>query len=444
MRLHDGTELSDQQIEELNAHGPYSMAIWRSGDVSVGNEEGLAGRSAYFTSLIRQAILKHFSRDEIKGFSILDIGCNDGWVLHQLSDLPFAKMVGIEPREKNIAKGRKVREVLKLKNRVDYRVGDIESLGGEQFDIVVCAGVLYHVESIPLALRSVHAACRRMVFIESRCISSKHITRELMDEIEMRDLVYQFKQLQCGVTAQKFESAYHDGSARVPTIVNVPTTESLAMNLSLLGFEDIEVVADPDTYRAAVWQEKRPLGGVCITGLLKPKAAAAAGPDSEENRWIADYERGLEREVLPRDYVEPLYRYFSLGEKNSPRSPLVDKAVAFLATPGGPKVPPDEVLPPASLGKFAKEIVQNWRYSLSDKIALEYGKVLAAEGRDEEAIAVLSRIASKLNADWRAVYRSFHLLSAIYQRQKKSAEAARYRELALTCNPRYPIVAAAR
>ena len=42
---------------------------------------------------------------EIKDFSILDIGCNDGWVLHQLSDLPFKKMVGIEPREKNIEKG---------------------------------------------------------------------------------------------------------------------------------------------------------------------------------------------------------------------------------------------------------------------------------------------------------------------------------------------------
>src|SRR4030067_273528 len=137
MRIQDGSQLSAEQIEELNAHGPYSMAVWRSGDVSIGNEEGLKGRSAYFVKLIREAILKNFTLDELKGFSILDIGSNDGWVLHQLSDLPFARMVGVEPREKNIAKGRKVREILKLKNSVAFRVGDIESLGAEKFDIVI-------------------------------------------------------------------------------------------------------------------------------------------------------------------------------------------------------------------------------------------------------------------------------------------------------------------
>ena len=66
MYLKDGTALSNQDIEELNANGPYSMAIWRLGDVSVGNEEGLAGRSDYFLDLIRREILKIFSLDEIK------------------------------------------------------------------------------------------------------------------------------------------------------------------------------------------------------------------------------------------------------------------------------------------------------------------------------------------------------------------------------------------
>ena len=116
MKLEDGTEISAEQIEVLNANGPYSMAVWRSGEVSVGNEEGLAGRSEYFIKLIRESILKNYTFDEIKKFSILDIGCNDGWVLNQLSDLPFNKMVGIEPREKNINKGRIVRKILKLEN----------------------------------------------------------------------------------------------------------------------------------------------------------------------------------------------------------------------------------------------------------------------------------------------------------------------------------------
>ena len=66
MLLHDGSELTKEQIEELNANGPYSMAVWNSGDVSVGNEEGLTGRSEYFMKLIREAILKNFTKEEIR------------------------------------------------------------------------------------------------------------------------------------------------------------------------------------------------------------------------------------------------------------------------------------------------------------------------------------------------------------------------------------------
>lgn len=436
MRLHDGSELSAEQIEELNVHGPYSMAIWRSGEVEVGNEEGLTGRCVYFTKLIRAGILQHFTLGQISDFSILDIGCNDGWVLHELSDLPFARMVGVEPREKNIVKGRKVREILKLKNSVEYRVGDIESLGDEVFDIVICAGVLYHVESIPLALRCVRAVCRRMVFIESRCISSSHITPALMDEIEMRDLVYQFRQKQCGITAQKFESGYHDTSTKSTTIVNVPSTESLIMNLTLLGFDDVDVVADPETYRTAVWQNKRPLGGVCIIATLREQPQQLA---DQESHWIYEYEKSLERTVLPREYLEPLYRVFCLQQ---PSTRLAGHALAthqYLTSTSPEAAAPEILAPSAQPSKSALEIVQNWRYSPRDKIALEYGKLLRSEGRLEEALEVLKDISSRLNADWRSVYRSFHLVSVIYREMNRPVEAARYREICLTCNRKYPV-----
>ena len=67
-------------------------------------------------------------------------------------------------------------------------------------------------------------------------MSSKYITKEL-NEIEMRDLIYQYQDKFGGLTAQKYESVYYDGSASVPTIVNVPTTETLVMNLNTLGFK---------------------------------------------------------------------------------------------------------------------------------------------------------------------------------------------------------------
>jgi len=99
----------------------------------------------------------------------------------------------------------------------------------------------------------------------------------------------------------------------------------------------------------------------------------------------------------------------------------------------------ESMLPENYDGKYALEIVKNWRYSPCDKIALEYGKLLKQEKLLDEALDVLKGVTTRLNADWRSVYRSFHLISEIYLEQHKSVEATRYRELCLNCNPKYPI-----
>ena len=436
MTLNDGTTISAEDIEVLNAHGPYSMAVWSSGDIAVGNEEGLKGRSAYFTKLIRKALLDNFSLDELKTFSILDVGCNDGWVLHELSDLPFAKMVGVEPREKNIQKGKKVRQILKLENRVEYRCGDVESLGGEMFDIVICAGVLYHVESIPLALRHLRNCCKRFLFIESRCLSSDFMSDKLRDQIEMRDLVYQFKKRIYGITAQKFESSYHDGSARETTIVNVPTTESLLMHLEMLGFDDIKVVADTKTYRDSVWRDRRPLDGVCITARIN---AASAGQTFDEKEWIEKYESGLKETILPRKLVEPLYRQFA--DRTFPAQMSFKWLIVlwYIAAPIWLSRIFMRMLPVCAAGEIELEILKNLRYSPEDKITLELGKILKSEGKLTDALVVLRQISSKLNADWRSAYRSFFLIAKIFTALDKRDEADRYLNLCLTCNPKYPV-----
>jgi SAM-dependent methyltransferase len=436
MTLNDGSTISVKDIELLNAHGPYSMAIWTSGDVSVGNEEGLKGRSAYFTKVIRKSLLEKFSLDELATFSVLDVGCNDGWVLHELSDLPFAKMVGVEPRDKNIQKGKIVRHILKLENQVKYRCGDLESLGGETFDIVICAGVLYHVESIPFALRQLKKSCRRFLFLESRCLSSSFMSRKLRDQIEMRDLVYQFKKPTYGITAQKFESAYHDASAKETTIVNIPTTESLLMHLEILGFDEIRVVADTKTYRASVWLNQRPLDGVCITARVNP---TNADDSFDDKKWIQKYESGLREAILQPELVHPLYEY--LVEKKFPYQFSFKWLIVllYIRSPIWLSTVFMRMLPFCAKGESELEIIKNLRYSPKDKITLELGKLLESERKLTDALRVLKQVSSRLNADWRSAYRSFFLMSNIYRSMGKHAEAERYLDLCLTCNPKYPV-----
>ena len=86
-----------------------------------------------------------------------------------------------------------------------------------------------------------------------------------------------------------------------------------------------------------------------------------------------------------------------------------------------------------------EQIVKNLRYNPCDKLCLEYGKILYAEKEYESAISVLQNVTMKVNADWRAVYRSFYLLSQIYKKLGLEDEADQYKGLCRNCNPKFPI-----
>ena len=86
---------------------------------------------------------------------------------------------------------------------------------------------------------------------------------------------------------------------------------------------------------------------------------------------------------------------------------------------------------------YGRDIVESLGYSPHDKISLEYGKVLL-KTNPEKAITVLEAVTKRLNADWRAVYRSHFALSLAYDTLGRHEEASRHRKLCLTANPRYP------
>src|SRR5262245_31809285 len=179
-----------EEIEELNAFGPYNHAVWRGRGVTISHEESLAGRMEFLSGLVRRVLIESFSPAEMAQLTVVDVGCYDGWLLEQLSDLPFKRMVGIEPRGRNLDKGRKVREILGINSRVEYRMGSLESLGRETFDVVISTGLLHHLESVGDALRMLRSICNRKLFLETMCLSSRHITADFIRELEPKDIVY--------------------------------------------------------------------------------------------------------------------------------------------------------------------------------------------------------------------------------------------------------------
>ncbi|MFC2005200.1 class I SAM-dependent methyltransferase [Chloroflexota bacterium] len=429
-------ELSSEKIELINAYGPYDHAAWTSQGVTVSTEERLSGRVELLARKIREHILKHFTIDEIKELSIVDVGCYDGWLLQELSDLPFAKMVGIEPRANNITKGKIIRDFLNIESRVIFETGDINSLSNQKFDIVICTGVLHHIESIPLAIHNLSSICNKMLFIETIVLSSKHITKSFQKEIEMKDIVYFDKNRRPGLTGQKFESSYYDGSANELKVVSIPSIESLFMYLNMEGFNDIKVIVEPKSYKTILRKSGRLANAVVIRALVDQDKTR---PILDESSWIQDYELGLMKTVLDRRHIEPLYKLFHL-RKIDLQSPLFFLNILFyLRSPNWLSVIFKNLIPIWFKGKYSLEIIRNLKFNPKDKLCLEYGKILYNEQDCDGAISVLKQVTQKLNADWRSVYRSFYLLYKIYEEKSLPDESERYKNLCLIGNPRFPI-----
>ena len=61
-------KVSSEEIELINAYGPYNHAVWTSQGLAVSSEERSTGRVELLAKKIRECILKHFTIDEIKNY----------------------------------------------------------------------------------------------------------------------------------------------------------------------------------------------------------------------------------------------------------------------------------------------------------------------------------------------------------------------------------------
>ncbi len=103
---------------------------------------------------------------DLRGKSVLDIGCNAGFFSIQLKRRGAARVLGVDFDPRYLAQARLAAEVSGLD--IEFRelsVYDLASLG-ERFDVVLFMGVLYHLRHPLLALDLVreHVAQELVVF----------------------------------------------------------------------------------------------------------------------------------------------------------------------------------------------------------------------------------------------------------------------------------------
>jgi SAM-dependent methyltransferase len=411
------------------------MGVWNRNGVSIGFQESMDGRAEVILSDVRKWILKRFATRDLSKLSVLDIGCHDGWLLNGISDFGFGRLIGIDPREKNIIKARVIREELHIDDQIELRVGDIHSVINERFDIVLCTGVLYHLESIPCFIRNLSRITKEATYLESRVVSSNFLTNQMQNQLEMNDAPYKKTKSKAGLSLHKFESAYSDGSTSHDAVVSLPTVETILMYLENYQFNNIEITSSAEEFRKSLKRKERPLVGVCLTAE-KWQGQQRIDQVSDKNLAIA---REIEVVYSSQFMDSSSYKYFERALLTKIFS--WDLRIFLTRVWAEPNFHNNWFIKTIHKNfverKFgSRRIIRDIKYSPRDKLVFEDAKrIYLADGNSEQALTLLHQLTRKPNSDWRTVFRSFSSSHRIYKELGEYEKAVKYRNYALSSNP---------
>lgn len=102
----------------------------------------------------------------------LDLGCNEGMFAHKLLDWGAHSVVGVDSRASNIRRASLVRDHFGIaEERLSFVQGDVLELttdANREFDVVLCLGLIYHLERPLEAIRVARRLSRSLCVIESQ------------------------------------------------------------------------------------------------------------------------------------------------------------------------------------------------------------------------------------------------------------------------------------
>jgi tRNA (mo5U34)-methyltransferase len=174
---------------------------------------------------------------DLSGRTVLDVGCNAGFYSIEMAKRGAARVLGIDSDARYLAQARFAAEVLGF--NIEFRQLSVYDVGqlGEQFDLVLFMGVLYHLRYPLLALDLLH----------------EHVTRDLLvyqsltrgsPEVTALEPDYPFKEWaifdEAGYPKLHFVEQCYSGD---PTNWWVPNR---AANEAMLRSAGFEVAAHPE------------------------------------------------------------------------------------------------------------------------------------------------------------------------------------------------------
>jgi tRNA (mo5U34)-methyltransferase len=116
------------------------------------------------------ALIKPAFPPDLEGASMLDIGCNAGFFSIMAKLRGAGRILGLEFFPMFFEQAEHIRKIWQMD--IEYRLLDAHDIVGmeEEFDLVMFAGILYHLKNPLMVLEAIGRRCRDAVVVESEVI----------------------------------------------------------------------------------------------------------------------------------------------------------------------------------------------------------------------------------------------------------------------------------
>jgi SAM-dependent methyltransferase len=132
---------------------------------------------------VRQEFARDFLnaiRGQLQLKTALDVGSGIGYFAKFLQEMGF-QASAVDGREENTSEGRRRHPEI---NFLTQNVEDAEFSRIGRFDVVLCMGLLYHLENPFRVIRNLYQLTDKVLLVESMCIPGSEPVMMLLDEVQ--------------------------------------------------------------------------------------------------------------------------------------------------------------------------------------------------------------------------------------------------------------------
>jgi len=193
------------------------------------------------TRMMNDFINRHFVSFNDRKLEAIDLACHQGWFSSQLVKTGFANVLATDARENHIADAELIFKALDQFGKIRTLQSDVHSLDTGmlgKFDLVLCFGLIYHLENPVGALRKAFELCKDVCLIETQIATGQ---TGVVDYGSYRFV----KKIEASFVVIDETHETHGTEASTQGICLIPNLEGLIWILEKIGFSRVEVLPVP-------------------------------------------------------------------------------------------------------------------------------------------------------------------------------------------------------